>query len=215
VNQESKQLTIAAHPLLRHKLTRLRRRETKTSEFRALIHEVALLLGYAALENLPLEKKAINTPVGKGTGWRIAQPEPCFFSILRSGEAMLQAFMQLIPSAHVGHIGTRRNEETLKPEQYYFKAPAHMENGACIVLDPMLATGGTAVEAVDILKANGAKDIRFVSIVCAPAGVQRFHQRHPDVPLLTASLDEGLSDDGFIVPGMGDVGDRYFGTLPE
>lgn len=206
------QVTEVSHPLVQHKLSILRKKETSTREFRALLHEIGLLLGYEATRGLLLEDVPIETPVAKMTGKRLAGRKLCLLSILRAGEGLLSGLLELVPSARVAHIGLVRNPETLKPDEYFFKAPKAIDKRLNIAVDPMLATGGTAVAAISAIKERGASDIRFVCLVASPEGIKTFHDVHPDVPIYTASIDDHLNDKGYIVPGLGDAGDRIFGT---
>ena len=207
-----KHVTEVNHPLVQHKLSILRKKETSTCEFRTLLHEIGLLLGYEATRDLPLEGVEIETPVASMTGKRLAGRKLCLLSILRAGEGLLSGFLELVPSARVAHIGLVRNPETLKPDEYFFKAPQGIEKRLTIAVDPMLATGGSAIAAITAIKERGAKDIRFVCLVASPEGIESFHNAHPDVAIYTASVDSHLNDHGYIVPGLGDAGDRIFGT---
>ncbi len=207
-----RQVTEVKHPLVQHKLSILRKKETSTCEFRNLLHEIGLLLGYEATRNLPLEDVEIETPVAKMTGKRLAGRKLCLLSILRAGEGLLSGFMELVPSARVAHIGLVRNPETLEPDEYFFKAPSDIDQRLNIAVDPMLATGGSAIAAITAIKQRGAKNILFVCLVAAPEGIEKFHDAHPDVPIVVASVDDHLNEHGYIVPGLGDAGDRIFGT---
>ena len=205
-------LTIIDHPLIRHKLTLMRSTDTPSARFRQLLHEISHLLAYEVTRDLPLEDVEIATPITLTKDKQLSGKKLCFISIMRAGDGLLQGLLDLVPSARVGHVGLYRDHETLKPVQYYFKMPQGLEDRRCYVVDPMLATGNSAAEAIRLVKEAGAKDIHFLCLVSAPEGVKTLHTAHPDVPIFTAALDEGLNEDGYIVPGLGDVGDRLFGT---
>lgn len=205
-------VTIVAHPLVQHKLTILRDRETSTRSFRSLLREISVLLCYEVTRDLPLEDVEIETPVAKMTGKRLAGKKLVFAPILRAGMGLLDGMLELVPSARVAHIGLYRDPKTLKAVEYYFKAPSDVAERLVVVIDPMLATGHTAVAAIDRLKENGVKDIRFVCVLAAPEGVEVLHGHHPDVPIWTAAVDERLNEHSYIVPGLGDAGDRIYGT---
>lgn len=209
----SSQVTVVDHPLVQHKLTILRKKETKTGEFRRLLKEISIFLGIEALKDLPLEDYTIDTPVSPMIGKRIKGKKPCLVPILRAGDGFLSGFTDLIPNARIGHIGMARNEETLIPETYLFKMPGDLDKRAIIVIDPMLATGGSCISAIDQLKKAGAKNIRFVCLVASPEGVEALTKAHPDVAITVAAVDEKLNEVGYIIPGLGDAGDRLFGTL--
>jgi len=206
-----KNLHLIEHPLIDHKLSLLRDKTTPMHEFRRLLDDIGLLMTYEVtrdLETLPVE---VETPVGRAEGNRLAQP-PVLVTILRAGIGMLGSFMQLLPESPVGFLGMQRNEETLQPESYYSKVPSAARNHPVILIDPMLATGGSAAAAIAHLEANGVKDIRFVCLVAAPEGVEALNRRYPRLQIYTAALDDRLNEHGFIVPGLGDAGDRVFGT---
>ncbi len=205
-------LTVIRHPLVEHKLTLIRDRRTPTAEFRRLVHEISMLMAYELLRDLELEEVEIETPLTPTRARKLAGKKLCFVSILRAGEGLLQGLLDLVPSARVGHIGLYRDEETLKPVPYYSKLPTDIARRTVVVVDPMLATGGTAAEAVGRIKAAGAGDIRFLSLLAAPEGVEVLRRAHPDVQIFTGALDERLNEKGYIVPGLGDAGDRLFGT---
>jgi uracil phosphoribosyltransferase len=205
-------LTIVTHPLVQHKLTIMRETKTSTGEFRALLREISLLLGYEVLRDLPLTKRTIETPMMEMEAPVLAGKKLALISILRAGNGLLDGILELAPSARVGFVGLYRDHETLLPVQYYFKVPSDLSDRPVIVVDPMLATGNSSAAAIDLLKAAGAKDIRFLCLLAAPEGVARMKQAHPDVRIITASLDEKLNDKGYILPGLGDAGDRMFGT---
>jgi len=205
-------LIVVAHPLIQHKVTKLRDRNTATRDFKALVNEIAMLMAYEATKDLSLEPTKVETPLEPTTGHQVAGKKLALVPILRAGLGMVDGIMQLIPSARVGHIGLYRDHDTLEPVHYYFKIPGDEEDRLFFVLDPMLATGGSAVQAVAALKQVGARRIRFLCIVAAPEGVQRMLEQHPDVPVYAAALDRQLNASGYILPGLGDAGDRLFGT---
>ncbi|MBY8976359.1 uracil phosphoribosyltransferase [Rhodobacteraceae bacterium NNCM2] len=205
-------LTIIDHPLIEHKLTLMRDRETPTAVFRRLLREISMLSAYEVLRDLELEEVAIETPVCPMIARKLAGKKLCFVSVLRAGDGLLQGLLDLVPAARVGHIGLYRDPETLEPVAYYNKLPDDMGQRTTVVVDPMLATGGSGAAAVDEVKKRNTRDIRFLALVSAPEGVKTFHDRHPDVPVYTCALDEKLNDHGYIVPGLGDAGDRLFGT---
>lgn len=205
-------LTVIQHPLVEHKLTLMRNRDTSTASFRRLLREISALLAYEVLRDLELEEVEIETPVVPMRARRLSGKKLCFVSVLRAGEGLVQGLLDLVPAARVGHLGVYRDPETLLPVSYYNKLPEQMEERLAIVVDPMLATGGSATAAVSEVKRAGAREIRFLALVAAPEGVTRFRAEHPDVPVFTAALDERLNEKGYIVPGLGDAGDRLFGT---
>ncbi len=205
-------VNIVDHPLVQHKLTILRDKETSTRSFRGLLREIAALLCYEVTRDLPLEEVEIETPVARMTGKTIAGKKLVFAPILRAGMGLLEGMLELVPSARVAHIGLYRDPKTLKAVEYYFKAPADVSERLVIVIDPMLATGHTAVAALDRLKEHGVTQIRFVCVVASPQGVDVVRSHHPDVGIWAASVDEGLNDHSYIVPGLGDAGDRIYGT---
>lgn len=200
------------HPLIQHKLTYIRDKHTGTKEFRELVEEVATLMAFEITRDLPLQEVEIGTPVSKARAKVIAGKKLGIIPILRAGIGMVDGILKLIPAAKVGHIGLYRDPETLKPVEYYVKLPTDVEERDFIVVDPMLATGGSAVEAIHALKKRGAKNIKFMCLIAAPEGVEAVQQAHPDVDIYIAALDEKLNDHGYIVPGLGDAGDRLFGT---
>ena len=200
------------HPLIQHKLSILREKSTSVKEFRELISEIAMLMCYEATRDLPLEPVEIETPVAKATVNRIAGKKLAIVPILRAGLGMVDGMVSMMPNVKVGHIGLFRDPETLEPVKYYFKMPPDIEERDVIVVDPMLATGGSASAAISFLKADGVKHIKLMSIIGAPEGVARMQKDHPDVDIFVAALDERLNDHGYIVPGLGDAGDRIFGT---
>lgn len=205
-------VTVVDHPLVQHKMTLLRRKEASTAEFRHLLREIGLFIGYEAMRDLPLGSIRIETPICPMEAPVLAGKKMTFISVLRAGDGLLGAMLDLVPSARVGQIGLARDEETLKPYKYFFKVPKKLSERITIVLDPMLATGNSAVAAVDELKAIGAKDLRFACLLAAPEGLETFTKAHPDVPVTTAAIDDHLNEKGYIVPGLGDAGDRIFGT---
>jgi uracil phosphoribosyltransferase len=205
-------LTVIGHPLIRHKLAVLRRTETSKKKFKELVDEIAMLMAYEVTKDLPLEEVEIETPLEKTTEMMLAGKKLTVVPILRAGLGMVEGVVRLIPSARVGHIGLFRDHDTLEPVDYYFKIPAGAEARDFILLDPMLATGGSAAAAVSSLKRHGAKRVRMLCLVAAPEGVERMLRDHPDVHVYTAALDRELNDHGYILPGLGDAGDRLFGT---
>jgi uracil phosphoribosyltransferase len=205
-------VTVVGHPLVQHKLTVMRKRETTTVKFRQLLREVATLLAYEVTRDLPLTTTPIETPVAEMVAPTLAGKKLCFVSILRAGEGLLQGMLDLVPSARVGHIGIYREPETLTAVEYYYKVPEDLQERLIVVVDPMLATGNSAVAAVNKLKEDGAQQIKFVCLLAAPEGIRHFQESHPDVPVFTAAIDLRLNDHGYIVPGLGDAGDRLYGT---
>jgi len=205
-------LTVVNHPLVQHKLTLRREKDTSTASFRQLLREISLLLAYEVTHELPVTTKKIETPLCEMDAPVIEGKKLVLVSILRAGNGLLDGILELVPAARVGFVGLYRDEETLKPVQYYFKVPKKLEDRTVILVDPMLATGNSSVAAVDLMKEAGAKDIRFLCLLAAPEGVARMEEAHPDVPIVTASLDDHLNEKGYIVPGLGDAGDRMFGT---
>lgn len=200
------------HPLIQHKLSIMRDKNTSVKEFRELVSEIAMLMCYEATRDLPLEPVEIETPVAKATVNRIAGKKLAIVPILRAGLGMVDGMVSMMPNVKVGHIGLFRDPETLEPVKYYFKMPPDIEERDVIVVDPMLATGGSASAAIQFLKEDGVKHIKLMSIIGAPEGVARMQKDHPDVDIFVAALDERLNDHGYIVPGLGDAGDRIFGT---
>ena len=203
---------IPDHALIRHKITILRDKNTNVSDFRKLIGEIAMLLGYETTKDLELSETPVTTPLCETTGYTLSK-QVVLVPVLRAGLGMVDAFLSLIPAAKVGHIGLSRNHETLLPEEYYLNLPSDISEREVLVLDPMLATGGSAAAAIDLIKKKGAKNIKYVGIIGAPEGVKALTEAHPDVDIYLASLDEKLNEKGYIVPGLGDAGDRIFGTL--
>lgn len=204
-------LHISNHPLIKHKLAILRSVETQPIQFRQLVKEIAMLLAYEATQDLPLYGVEVTTPMGKASGEKV-QGEIGLVPILRSGLGMIEGVWEMIPVAEVWHLGLYRDEKTLRPVQYYNKLPPHPRVQCCLILDPMLATGGSAIAAVEVLKNWGVSWIKFVGMIGAPEGVKALSEAHPDIDIHLAALDERLNDVGFIVPGLGDAGDRQFGT---
>ncbi len=212
MHPEFPNLNVIDHPLLKHKLTFLRRQETSTAGFRRLVKEIAQMLCYEVTRDLPTENVRITTPIAEIDSPVISGKKQCIVSILRAGNGMLDGMLELLPAARVGHIGLYRAPETLEPVEYYFKVPEDIAERLVIVVDPMLATGNSAVAALDRLKEYGVTSMKFVCLLAAPEGVKNMLKHHPDVSITTASLDEKLNDHGYIVPGLGDAGDRIFGT---
>ncbi|QNQ80661.1 uracil phosphoribosyltransferase [Lactobacillus sp. PV034] len=204
--------TVLNHPLIQHKLTIIRKKDTGTNEFRQIVGEIGGLMVYEMTRDLPLKDIEIETPVGKTTQKELAGKKLAIVPILRAGLGMVDGVLQMIPSAKVGHIGMYRDEETLKPHEYFFKMPPDIEERECIIVDPMLATGGSANMAIEALKKRGARNIRLAVLVAAPEGVKAIQDANPDVDIYAAALDEKLMDNGYIYPGLGDAGDRLFGT---
>jgi uracil phosphoribosyltransferase len=200
------------HPLVQHKLTLMRDKERSTKSFRQLMNEIGILLCYEVTRDLPLELTEIETPLEKMSAPVIAGKKLVFAPILRAGTAFLDGMLELVPSARVAHIGLYRDPETLQAVEYYFKAPPDIQDRLVIVLDPMLATANSATAAIDRLKERGAKDLRFVCLLAAPEGIAKLKGEHPDVTIYTAAIDDHLNDHGYIVPGLGDAGDRMYGT---
>jgi len=205
-------LIFVRHPLVQHKLTILRDRRTPTKIFKELVDEIAMLMAYEATSDLALEPVEVETPLERMTGRRVSGKKLTLVPILRAGLGMVEGILKLVPSARVGHIGLYRDHETLEPVDYYFKIPADAGERDFLLLDPMLATGGSAIAAINSLKKAGAVRIRFLCLVASPLGVERVRAAHPDVPILCAALDRELNERGYILPGLGDAGDRLFGT---
>ena len=205
-------VTHVTHPLVQHKLTLMRQKETSTALFRQLLREISQLLAYEVTRGLPMTTRRIDTPLEPMDAPVIDGKKLALVSILRAGNGLLDGVLELIPSARVGFVGLYRDEETLQPVQYYFKVPTELEDRLVIAVDPMLATGNSSVAAIDLLKQAGATNIRFLCLLAAPEGIARMREAHPDVPIVTAAIDSHLNDRGYIVPGLGDAGDRMFGT---
>ena len=204
---------IMDHPLIQHKISMLRNKNTGTNEFRKLIEEIAVLMGYEALRDLPLEDVEIETPIEKCKSPMIAGKKLAVVPVLRAGLGMVNGITTLVPSAKIGHIGLYRDPETHEPHEYYCKLPDPIEERTIVVTDPMLATGGSAEAAITMLKQKGVKNIRFMCIIAAPEGLKRLHEAHPDVQIYCGHLDRELNDHAYICPGLGDAGDRIFGTI--
>lgn len=200
------------HPLILHKLTIMRKKETSTSQFRALLEEISMLLGYELTRDLPLGTQEIETPLATMQAPMVAGKKVVVIAVLRAGIGMLEGILKVLPSARIGHIGLYRDPKTLVPVEYYFKAPREMADRHAIVVDPMLATGNSAVAAVERIKQTKPMSIKFLCLLAAPEGIATFHQHHPDVPIYTPAVDERLDEKGYIIPGLGDAGDRLFGT---
>ncbi len=206
------QVTIFDHPLIQHKISILRDKKTGTNEFRSLIEEISMLMGYEALRDLPVANVEIETPIEVCQTPMIAGKKLAIVPILRAGLGMVNGILALVPSAKVGHIGLYRDETTHEPHEYYCKLPTPIEQRTIVVLDPMLATGGSAVSAVDFIKKHGGKNIKFMAIIAAPEGLKKLEEAHPDIQIYIGNLDRCLNDDAYICPGLGDAGDRIFGT---
>ncbi len=203
---------IADHPLIKHKLSLMRKKDAPTAKFRQLLNEISMLLGYEVTRDLKLEDVEIETPIQTMMAPRLAGKKLVLISILRAGNGLLEGMLDLIPSARVGHVGLYRDPKTLVAVEYYFKVPEDLSDRPVLALDPMLATGNSAVAAVQRIKEAGARNIKMVCLLAAPEGIETFHAAHPDVPIYTAALDSHLNDHGYIVPGLGDAGDRIYGT---
>ena len=207
--------TIVDHPLVQHKLTLMREKDTSTASFRTLLREISLLLAYETLRALPLESIEIETPLVRMRAPRLRHNELCFISILRAGDGLLQGLLDLMPTARVGHIGLYRDPVTKRPVEYLVKLPENLSDRCTVLVDPMLATAGSAIAAVQRVKEAGARNIRFLALVCAPEGAAAFHEAHPDVPVFAAAMDDHLDERKYIIPGLGDAGDRLFGTSDQ
>lgn len=203
---------VLKHPLIEHKLTILRDKRTGTKEFREIAGELAVFLCYEAMRDAKLDLVEIETPIQKTKSGKLNEDKYAFVPILRAGMSMVEGIIAVIPNAKIGHIGLYRDEETLNPVKYYYKVPKDIQNRTVILLDPMLATGGSACDAISMIKQDGVKNIKFLSIISAPEGLKKVQTMHPDVQIYTASVDEKLNENGYIVPGLGDAGDRIFGT---
>ncbi len=206
------QVYVIDHPLVQHKLTLMRRKETSTGTFRTLLREISLLLGYEVCRNLPVTMVDIETPLSAMKAPMLDGKKVVIISILRAGGGILDGMLEILPSARIGHIGLYRDPKTLVAVEYYFKVPGEMHDRDCIVVDPMLATGNSAIAAVDRIKEAGPRSIKFVCLLTCPEGIKAFHAAHPDVPIYTAAIDDHLNAKSYIVPGLGDAGDRLFGT---
>lgn len=201
------------HPLIQHKLTIIRSKETGTKDFRELVNEIARLLAYEVSREFPLEEVEIETPIQKTIQKQLAGKKVVIVPILRAGLGMVDGILDLIPAAKVGHVGMYRDEETMEPVEYFIKMPHGIDSREMLVVDPMLATGGSAIAAIDAIKKRGAQNIKFVCLVASPEGLDAISEAHPDVPVYTAAVDEKLNEDAYIIPGLGDAGDRLFGTI--
>ena len=208
----SSSVTVVDHPLIQHKLTIMRQEETSSSKFRTLLREISHLLAYEVMRDLPMESIQIQTPLTWMQAPSLKGKKLCFVSILRAGNGLLDGLLDLVPSARVGHVGLYRDPVTLEAVEYYYKMPNALDKRSVIAVDPMLATANSAIAAINRLKEGGAKNIRFVCLLSAPEGIQAFTTAHPDVPVFTAAIDECLNDHSYIVPGLGDAGDRIYGT---
>ncbi len=205
-------VTYIDHPLVQHKISMLRKKTTGTNEFRTLVEEIATLMGYEALRDLPLEDVEVETPIETCMTPMLAGKKLAIVPILRAGLGMVNGVLSLVPSAKIGHIGLYRDEETHEPHEYFCKLPNPIEQRTIVVTDPMLATGGSSVAAIDFIKQHGGKHIKFMCIIAAPEGVKRLHEAHPDVQIYVGHLDRELNENAYICPGLGDAGDRIFGT---
>ena len=205
-------LHLVGHPLIQHKLSRMREKQCSAAAFRGLLRDIAMLLGADALADLPLEAREIETPLERCSAPSLAGKPPIFAPVLRAGIGFLDGMLALLPEAGVAHIGVYRDHQTLQAHEYYFKAPVDVTERLVILLDPMLATGNSAIAALDRLKDHGARQLRFICLLAAPEGIQRVRSTHPDVPIWTAAVDARLDEQGYIRPGLGDAGDRFFGT---
>ena len=205
-------VTYFSHPLIQHKISILRKKETGTNEFRHLVEEIAMLEGFEALNDLPLEEVEIETPIEKCKTPMISGRKLAIVPILRAGLGMVEGILALVPSAKIGHIGLYRDEETFEPHEYYCKLPSPIEERTIVVCDPMLATGGSAIDAITMIKKHGGRNIKFMCIIAAPEGVKALHEAHPDVQIYCGHLDRCLNEHAYICPGLGDAGDRIFGT---
>jgi uracil phosphoribosyltransferase len=205
-------VTVISHPLVQHKLTIMRKKETSTASFRRLLREISTLLCYEVTRDLELTTERIETPLMEMDAPLLEGKKLVFASILRAGNGLLEGMLELVPAARVSHIGVYRDHETLQPVEYYFKAPGDLDARLVIVVDPMLATGNSSIAAVDKLKERGATNIRFLCLLAAPEGIKNFTEAHPDVPVFTAAIDDHLNELGYIMPGLGDAGDRMYGT---
>jgi len=207
-----KNVTVVSHPLIQHKLTMLRDKNTPPKDFRELVREISMLMAYEVTRSLPLKDVEIETPMAKTIGKVLSGEDIAIVPVLRAGLGMVDGMLDLIPNAKIGHIGLYRNEETLQPVEYYCKLPADIEHRLVIITEPMLSTGGSMIGALSMLKKRGAKKIKSIHLVCAPEGLKRVTEAHPDVEIYTAAIDERYDETGYIIPGLGDAGDRLFGT---
>lgn len=209
------QIVVVNHPLIQHKLTIMRQKDTSTVKFRTLMHEISMLLAYEITRDLEVEFNEIETPLALMQSPTLKGKKMVFVSILRAGNGLLEGMLQLVPTARIGHIGLYRDPKTLEPIEYYIKLPEHTQNRDVIVVDPMLATGNSAIAAVKEIKARSPKSIKFLCLLASPEGIAAFHEEHPDVTIFTAAIDQKLNDKGYIIPGLGDAGDRLYGTKLE
>ena len=205
-------VNVLNHPVIKHKISILRDKNTGANEFRSIVTEIAMILAYEATEDLSLEEFEMETPITKTTGYRLAGKKQAIVPILRAGLGMVDGVLEVLPAAKIGHIGMYRNEETLKPVEYYCKLPKDIGNRDILVVDPMVATGGSVNDAIERLKERGCKSIKLLCIIAAPEGIKAIQEKHGDVDIYVAQLDEKLNENGYIVPGLGDAGDRLFGT---
>ena len=210
--EQMENVTIMEHPLIQHKISRLRDKTTGTNEFRTLVSEIAMLMGFEALRDLPTELVEIETPIETTMQPMIAGKKMAIVPILRAGLGMVDGVLNLVPSAKIGHIGLYRDPETHEPHEYYCKLPEPIEQRTILVVDPMLATGGSGADAITMIKQHGGKNIKFMCIIAAPEGLERLHKEHPDVQIYVGALDRQLNENAYICPGLGDAGDRIFGT---
>lgn len=209
---KNENIMICDHPLIKHKITMLRNKDTGTNEFRAIVEEIAMLIGYEALRDLELEYVDVETPIETASCPVIAGKKQAIVPILRAGLGMVGGLLKLMPTAKVGHIGLYRDEKTFEPQEYYCKLPSSIDMRKIFVVDPMLATGGSAIAALDFIKKYGGKDITFLCVIAAPEGLEKLHKAHPDVKIFVGNLDRQLNENAYIMPGLGDAGDRIFGT---
>jgi uracil phosphoribosyltransferase len=212
VTASTRQVHHITHPLIQHKLTLMRQKDRSTNSFRRLLNEIGMLMAYEVTRDMPTQLIEIETPLETMMAPVIEGRKTVFVVVMRAGDGFLEGMLEVVPGARVGHIGLYRDPKTLVAVEYYFKMPGEMHERDAIVLDPMLATGNSAVAAVERIKETGPRSVRLVSLLAAPEGIQHFHDAHPDVPVYTAAIDRGLNDHGYIVPGLGDAGDRIFGT---
>jgi len=212
IDMNQKQVIVIEHPLIQHKLTIMRQKDTSTVKFRTLMHEVCMLLAYEVTRDLEVEYQEIETPLATMQSPVLKGKKMVFVSILRAGNGLVDGMLQLVPTARIGHIGLYRDPKTLEAVEYYFKLPEHTQDRDVIVVDPMLATGNSAIAAVAEVKAMNPKSIKFLCLLASPEGIASFHEEHPDIPVFTAAVDEKLNEKGYIVPGLGDAGDRLYGT---
>lgn len=208
----SEKVTVVDHPLVKHKLTLMRKSDTSTASFRALLHEISLLLAYEATRDMKLREEPIQTPIAETTGHLLDGKKVVLIAILRAGLGILDGMIDLMPSARVGHVGMYRDPKTLMAVEYYYKVPGQLHDREVLVCDPMLATGNSAVAAVERIKMSKPGSLKFICLLACPEGIKNFQEAHPDVPIYTAAIDEKLNEKGYIIPGLGDAGDRLFGT---